>query len=524
MPRRLDKVADRERLEACAREGMFPNVSPCTVGCTFCYERHLHHFYPNLRVAQIPPCTPAQLDHYLGRAREQRQPAIPASPVSYEDGAVLYRSASDLSAQGLGRDQLERLVAHNESLGAAPYWSTTGKDLDIDAVRDLAGRYPDTFRLRLSVLTFNDEIKARLIPRWTGSADLMRAISLLREARIYLLHLDLQQTLADLDAVARCANPLAPPNVVIAPIHYNDRHAPLAKELARRGREDYQAMVEQIEQQRARWPGIASIFFHHPAEAYAWRFRHELRSYLAPLRLGDGDVVLCSPAALEVLRDHVVPGAARVVAVKDVLGGSTTFATTLQTTDFAGALQALDGVVKRAVVPSTAWWADDGERSLDGETVETLRERFPGIEIVCVEIPDEVACARLTIEECLGFYRVDLQQTARLRRDPQTLQAHARPAEAVTARGLIRRISRGSEGEPLGLDALDRLGEAKVTVSYDEVLVHRASHVSRETVFNARIGPRGLARFRALFIDGRGDEADRRSALYSRFADHEGPA
>ena len=519
----VGEVADLDRLEAWAREGMYPNVSPCTVGCTFCYERHLHHFYPGLKVARIPPCTPAQLDHFLGRLRAQRQPAYPASPVSHEDGAVHYHSATDLSAQGFSREQLELLVAHNDSLGEAPYWNTTGKDLDLEAVRDLARRYPDSFRLRFSVLTFNDELKAGLIPRWTGSTDIIQAITLVREARIYLLHLDLEQTLADLDTLERCANPQDRPNVVIAPIHYNDRHAPLVKELARRGREDYRAMVEQIHRQRARWPSIENVYFHHPAEAYAWRFRNELRACLAPLRLGAGDLVLCSVAALEVLRDHVVPGSARVVSVRDVLGGSTTFATTLQTTDFVGALQAQGGAIRRAVVPSTSWWVDGGERSLDGETVHALRERFPGLEIVCVDIPEEVACARLTLEECLGYYGADLQQTARLRRDPAALQARARPAEAVTARGLIRRLSRGSDGEPLGPDDLDRLGEAKVTVSYDEVLVHRAGHVSRETVLTARIGPRGLARFRALFIDGCGDEADRQSALYHRFADYEGP-
>jgi hypothetical protein len=518
-----ERDAYLEMLEASAREGTFPNVSPCPVGCRFCYERHLRHFYPTLEVQRIRPPTAEELDHFERQLRRHGRPACPSAPISHEGGVVRYRSASDIFAQGLSLDQLERLVAQNQRVGHAPYMNATGKGLELEAVRRLSERYPDTFRLRLSVLTFNDEIKRQLIPRWPGSGDLKRAIGLLREARIYLIHLGVDQTLEDLDTIDASARRGDGPNVVIAPLHHTSRHPEVVATLARRGLADYEELIARLDVERGRWPRIGDIFFHHPPQAYAWRFRNTLRALLAPLRLGRGDVVLCSTGASDVLRDHVVRRPARVLAVADGLGGSTTFAMTITTGDVARVLDGAGGAgeIRRAVVPSTVWWVNDGERCLGGGTTDDLGRRFPGIEVVRVEVPGEIVDARLTLDECLDYYRTDLERTARLRDERGALGAHARPPETVTQRGYIRRLALDDGAFPLDPAALDQVGERKLSVSYDEVLVRRGGGVGRETVFRARLGPRSLARFRSLFIDG---GVDRDSALFRHFADYELPA
>jgi hypothetical protein len=515
-----------DRLEAYARRGLYPNVSPCPVGCRFCYERHLQHYYPRLRVQRIKHCTGEQLDRYTELLRRLEQPAYPSAPVTYEAGTIRYRSASDFFSQGMSPAQLERIAAQNDRLGQAPYFNTTGKNLDHETVRSLSERFPSSFRVRLSALTFDDDIKGQLIPGWPGSGPMKRTIPALRQGRIYLLCFGLEQTLADLDTVQAFASPGDRPTVVIAPLHHNSRHPSLVKSLAKRGLREFEALVAELARRRPGWSNIADIFLHHPAGAFTWRFRRELRALLAPYRLGEGDVVICSVGAHETMQDHVVRGPARAVAVRDGLGGSTTFTTTLTTDDIASALEGLRSrgeAIRRALVPSTVWWIE-GERCLGGELVETLRRRFPEIEIVRVEVPPELFDARLTLDECVAYYSVDLPRTAALRNGGHDdARSHAHPLETVTRRGYIRRFSRGPEADPLDPGALDRIDEP-VRLSYDELLVHRDGQPRRETALSCQLRPRALARFRSLFVDGRVDDNDRRySPLYLRFADYEVP-
>src|SRR5262249_41586805 len=88
-------VKDQEMLESYAEAGLYPNVSPCPVGCKFCYERHLVHYYPNLQVARIRSRSEEQFEFYDEQLKTFDQTALPSAPVFYAEGKVLYHSASD---------------------------------------------------------------------------------------------------------------------------------------------------------------------------------------------------------------------------------------------------------------------------------------------------------------------------------------------------------------------------------------------------------------------------------------------
>src|SRR5687768_11156196 len=112
------------RSELFASEGLYPNRSPCPVGCKFCYERSLPEFYPNLKVAIVRPKTLQQFDFFTEQLEKYKQSAVPSGPVMLEpNGMVTYHSASDFFAQGLTLEQLDRIVAANAAAGQAPYVS-----------------------------------------------------------------------------------------------------------------------------------------------------------------------------------------------------------------------------------------------------------------------------------------------------------------------------------------------------------------------------------------------------------------
>lgn len=486
---RPDQDSDFEmyRSEAFAAMGHYPNRSPCPVGCKFCYERSLPEFYPNLKVARVRPRTEDQFDFFTAKLAEYQQSAIPISPVVLEPtGMVTYTSNSDFFAQGLTKEQLDRVVAANTATGTAPYVSTMGKGFDFETAKFLQERHPDAFRVRLSLLTYNDEIKATLIPKWETSTDMRKITTILRDANIYLLHFNVEQTLSDLREVNHLANTSHKPRVGIAVVHYTRKHSPLVQRYAEDGFADFETLIRYLMSGKERFENITEITFQHPAEAFTFRFRGFLRDALAPLHLGESDLILCSHGALRVMRDLVVRNGAEVRSVRDGLGGSTTFTTTLCTDDFLRDLGAIlaerrDVPFRRVLVPQPVWWVGDptaaqGLRCLNGGSVDDLRRAFPTVEFVPIHVPLDVLETRLTVRQAYDFYNADLEKTRDLLSNRRDVLAQClRPNESLTDLGFVRRfVLEGDEAhalDPATLETLDP--SARVLVEYDELIVER---------------------------------------------------
>jgi len=443
------------RSDAFAASGYYPNRSPCPVGCKFCYERSLPEFYPKLKVARVRPRTPEQFDFYTSKLDEYRASAIPISPVVLEPtGMVTYTSNSDFFAQGLTLDQLDRIVEANTKTGTSPYVSTMGKGFDFATAKFLQEKHPDAFRVRLSLLTYNDEIKRTLIPKWEDSSDMRKITSILRDANIYLLHFNVEQTLADLRVVDELANPDSKPRVGVAVVHHTRKHSPQVQKYGNDGLADFEALIRHLMSGAEAFENINEITFQHPAEGFTFRFRNFLRETLAPYHLGESDLVLCSKGAFTVMRDLVVRNGATVRPVSDGLGGSTTFTTTLCTDDFVRDLGEIlaeprDVPFRRVLVPAPVWWVSN-QTCLNGGTIDDLRNTFPTVEIVPVDVPLDILESRLTVREAYDYYNVDLAKTRDLPHD--VVAQCLAPNESLTETGFVRRLS--DDG-----------------VSYDELLV-----------------------------------------------------
>ena len=398
---------DSETLAKFARKGRFPLRSPCPNGCRFCYERNMSRMIPRSRLARMPVLTPDAFDCLLEQAAAVNLPLDPGSScMMMPDGSVMFFSFSDFFSQGLTEAQIDRLLSHNEQRPPVPYLYTNAQTLDPEMAARLGERHPSSFRLYISVFTFNDDIKTRLVPKWPGSGHLLRLLPRLRKAVIYLTHFSFEQTMADLQAVNRCAHPAEPPVVLLSRLHYNRLHPPVVRDLAVDGSAEALRLAEHLTDHRRDLPNIDSIFFQFPSTAYAWMFREFLESRLEALKLGEGDVVLCSRAAFPVLRHLLVGTRAAVHAVADPLGGSTDFATTVTTPNLIARVQELkDGgtPVTRIVVPSSMWpWSG---RCLAGGTVEDIRRRFPDADVAVVDIPlDYISCS-LSIDNVKDFFQ-----------------------------------------------------------------------------------------------------------------------
>jgi hypothetical protein len=398
---------DTDVLAKFARKGRFPLRSPCPNGCLFCYERNMSRMIPKSYLARMPVLTPQAFDSLLEQAAAVNLPLDPGSSrTTLPDGSVMFFSFSDFFSQGLSESQIDRLLSHNEQRPPVPYLYTNAQTLEPQMAKRLSERHPTSFLLYVSVFTFNDGIKTRLVPKWPGSRNLLQILPDLRKAIVYLTHFSFEQTIADLQTVSTYAHPSNPPIVLLSRLHHNRLHPPVIRQLAEGGLAEVPRLVEHLATHRDDLPNIDKVLLQFPSTAYVWLFREFLAGKLAALDLGEGDVVLGSRAAYPVLRRLLAATRAEVHGVADPLGGSTDFATTVTTPNLIARVQARKngGIrVKRIVVPSSMWpWEG---RCLAGGTVDDISRRFPGVDVSVVDIPLDYISSSLTIDNVRAFFQ-----------------------------------------------------------------------------------------------------------------------
>lgn len=397
---------DTEMLAKFARRGRFPLRSPCPNSCLFCYERNMSRMIPNSHLARLPVLTEQAFDYILEQASAVNLPLDPGSSrMTLPDGSVIFFSFSDFFSQGFSVEQIDRLLTHNEQRPPVPYLYTNAQTLEPRMARLLSERHPSSFLLYVSVFTFNDGIKIRLVPKWPGSRNLLEILPNLPQAVVYLTHFSFEQTIADLRTINDHAHPSEPPIVILSRLHYNRIHPPVIRELAEGGLSEVPRLMEHLAKHPRDLPNIGSIAVQFPSTAYVWLFREFLGEKLAALDLGEGDVVLSSRAAYPVLGRLLAGSRAEVHGVADPLGGSTDFATTVTTPNLIARAKTLKGGgtrVKRIVVPSSMWPFDG--RCMAGHTVDDLRDSFPGVDVSVVDIPADYISSSLTIEQTLNFF------------------------------------------------------------------------------------------------------------------------
>ncbi|MCA9664330.1 MAG: radical SAM protein [Myxococcales bacterium] len=461
-------------LEAAADAGVMPLRSPCPAGCKFCYEYHMHKIFPAVKLAKIPTYDDASFDHYMDELQHAGQIAFPVSPVYFDDGTVHYSSMSDPFVQGLSDDQIMRLAGNNDARGKRLYLSTPGNFLEPALAKRLTEAYPDTFRLGLSAMSFDEEMRPRLFKRYVSGAKLAELVSVLRAPRLYMLNLGFERTLADLEVIrGAVAKSGERASVIITYLHYNQLHgqdmADLAKEAC-----DFSELAAYLVKHRERYESFADIFLHSPPDAYVFRFRNMLRALLRRYEARAGDVIFTSRGAAPMMRALVVDEGIDVVDVSDSLGGTTSFTTSLTSTNIIAAIEAMlrerraDRPLGRILLPSSIWWINR-THSLDGCSFEDVRGAFPDLRFELIDIPMEMRRYRLTIDDGHAYHNLDVQRTRALRRqrDAETLAALGAcldEGESLTDANFIRRVG-------------DQLASGSQQVTYFEVLVERSDEL-----------------------------------------------
>ncbi len=410
-----------------ASKGVLPANVPCRIGCKFCYERHYPELFPTLTIDRLPVYTEAMLDYFFYELNKHPQPIRTCALLRSFDGVPHYGSHCDFFSLGLQNDQVERILQHNESFLSQPPYAglsnhcrlyTTGYGLAPETARYLAAKYPHSFLLWISIITFNERRKAELVRNFTPTDRLIEIIKTVAYPSLWLAHLTPQQTLADLELLNSLQ--LTDFGVSIHELHYNRCHGPRLRSLAEQSNDGSLAQIaKQISQTPERFTTLTDrIHFLGPPTALARANIPLLRQLFAPFVLAQEDVVLCSVAA-ETAMQRALDGRATVRSVADSLGGSTSFTATLSCRDLAERLNQLQqqGVAMRRVFIPSAIFTEG--RDVEGHTAEWLARQFPELKFVMPQIPPEALTGSLTARQCAAaLLDQDLETTSEDRLEP----------------------------------------------------------------------------------------------------------
>jgi len=434
----------KEILSKAGNECLFPISVACPVGCKFCYLLGMKKIIPSIELETIPEYDDETFNYFYNAAVKQKKPVQFYSPFRVKDKRVLYGFSCDFFNLGLSLRNIESLLELNRKHKGRFIIYTTALNIDKGTAEYLTQRYSSVFSFWFSVVTFNEQLKRRIMMNFPASERLKEALKPAAGSKIFLIHFNLHQTIDDLRILNNLK--LSDAIVMISELYHNKCHSPLIKSLARKSHDDFKKLIFYLMTHQSEFSNISSFRFYSPPEAYAWRHRFQLQSMISEYNLREGDVALCSKAAFSTL-SFIIGKRALVVAVDDSFEGSISFTTTLTADNIRMKINELRQgrlKVKRIFIPSSIWWIDY-KYDLQGNTVECLQKQFPEVEIIVINVPSNIIVSMLSLEDCYDYYACDFNATHKLFNNKDVLQRVLEQSkgqqESITPAHCLRKLS-----------------------------------------------------------------------------------
>jgi hypothetical protein len=399
------------RLVHGARFRSLPLNVRCPGGCAFCYESRVSELIPQVATELIPRYDEERFDAFrqmheralAWEAATGRWPLFSTLPAFERTpaGEIVHFPMCDVFSAGLTHAQIEELIAMRAG-GDVCYLYAVGLDLDPDFVGHLTRRFPETFRLHLSIVTFDPGLRGRLMNPRIDLDALRRACAQTQGATFFLMLFDQAQLVADVEELLALTGE-ANGGFFFHRL-YHDRLSPAGVvELAEAARGHREGAVRQIARlATGRRPLMCSL----GGDLQAFTRRHEIHACLQVSTGEPDEVIFCSPAAFRVIDRYCGRSANLVRPLRSAFGGNIDFAQACTARDAISQLEALlaEGrQLRRVLLPSAMFWID-GAYDVEGVGVEAIARRFPELSVELLQIPPEVVGSVVSLGDCLAFF------------------------------------------------------------------------------------------------------------------------
>ncbi len=399
-----------QRLVQGARFRTLPLNVQCQARCAFCYERALTDLFPHLTTEYIPVYDQERFDEFRRLhaqacqwEQESGQPPVFRILPQFERNArgISHFPFSDTFSAGLTHEQIEELVQMREGDICLLY--TVGLNMDPDFIGYLTRKYPDTFKLYLSIVTFDREIRRRLLHPRIDVDELRQVCRLTKQAIFFLILFDEQQISADVDELLSTTSP-ENGELFIHKLYYNRCSPQRVVQYAKLAEQNREAAVRAIARSDY---SQRTVMCSLGADIQAYTRRNEIYRLLNPCTGRADEVVFCAPGARRVITQFLAgKGPSVVLPLTSAFGGNVDLVqggTARDVVQQLADLKAAGKPVGRIFLPDAMFFIDGGY-DIYGDRVELIRNAFPELEVQLLPIPKPVINSVVSLADCVSYY------------------------------------------------------------------------------------------------------------------------
>ena len=402
-------LINEKRLIYGARFRAVPLNVKCPARCAFCYETQVSKVLPHVRTRYLPPYDEESFDAFRQmharacewEAESGREPVFGFLPTfEHTPQGIAHFPWCDVFSTGLTSEQIEELVRIREGDTCLLY--TVGLNIDPEFIAYLTRKYPETFRLHLSIVTFDPTIRRRLMHKDIDVDALRRVSAIARDATFFFLLFDDEQITADVKEILTTTT--AENGGLFIHKLYHDRCSPSrVVEYARRADSCREKAIRALARlPRDERPFMCSL----GGDIQAHTRRFEIYEILEDCSGDDDEVVFCSPAAYPTIADFFSDVESTVIPMESAFGGDLDFVqagSARIVIERIAELLAAGKTLRRVFLPDAMFWIDDGY-DLNGDRVELVSTTFPDLSVELLKIPTEVIRSVVSLEDCVAFY------------------------------------------------------------------------------------------------------------------------
>lgn len=411
---------DKDVLSLGARSDIIPASIPCPSKCKFCYEHRFTDLFPWIKTRFIAPYTDTTFDYFLRKKVENRIRGNKLSccyPVQPFGRSYEYLPSANFFSLGMSKGQIEKLINEYHLAGKTITVYTTGQDMDIEFVKYLNSKYPDTFRIHLSVITFDRKIRLEMMNPKILISDLKAACKSIARPIYFLIHFNNDQIISDIKQLNECSI-INKGEFYIHKLFYNRLSSDEIRCYADNADGEFEALVVYLKKKDRKLNYISHrLCFSPAAEIYAWVFRDEIRELFQTSKGTDDEAIFCSEGAYDTIKNFFSRKSSHIIPIKGVFGGNIDFAmgmTVRQITAQISLLIKSGYVLRRIFIPDSMFCIED-KYDLNLEGVSLIRKAHPKIKVRIVKVPVSITKGAIGLDGCIDYFkhkqRDSMQQT-----------------------------------------------------------------------------------------------------------------
>jgi hypothetical protein len=384
-----------------AKEGLFPKNCVCPGQCKFCYQRDFTKIFPRVKTTYIPQYTKKTFDFFCKKFlayRKKNESKHHGEWMHKLGGEWTYFPACDFFNLGLTQAQIEKTV----QIGGPCY--TTGLNADFKFIKYLSRKYPNRFRLHLSIITFDPLIRKNVMNPDIDVENLKRICKVAVRPIFFLFCFNKEQAISDIDILNK-QSVRNRGRFYIHKLYYNKFSPKIVKDYATRGEKDFKEVVYYLKMNDKKLNNISNRLSMGPsAAAYAWKFQEKVAQLLERCRETDSGAIFCSVGAYQIIRS--IKKKINIIPVENSMGGCVDFAIGITVRSIMHKIREIfvKGMTLREIYLPGSMFVAEKKIDLNGEGIDLIRKEFPDIKIKAIDIPPEITNSTLSLDECFKYY------------------------------------------------------------------------------------------------------------------------